>query len=59
METIVIAGAVRTPIGRYLGALREVPAYELGGLVLGEAAKRAGVDPAVKFILLLDRRAAG
>jgi acetyl-CoA C-acetyltransferase len=45
MEAVVIAGAVRTPIGRYLGALRDVTAYELGALVLNEAVKRAGVDP--------------
>ena len=45
MERVVIAGAVRTPIGRYLGALKDVPAYELGALVLNEAVKRAKVDP--------------
>lgn len=45
MESVVIAGAVRTPIGRYLGALKEVPAYELGALVLGEAVNRAKLDP--------------
>lgn len=36
---------VRTPVGRYMGALKEVPAYDLGALVLKEAVKRAGVDP--------------
>ncbi len=46
MEEVVIVGAVRTPIGRYLGALREVTAYELGALVLNEAVKRARVEPA-------------
>ena len=46
MEAVVIAGAVRTPIGRYLGALKDVTTYELGALVLNEAVKRAGVDPA-------------
>jgi acetyl-CoA C-acetyltransferase len=46
MEDIVIASAVRTPIGSYLGALSEVPAYQLGALVLNEAVKRANVDPA-------------
>ena len=34
MEEVVIVAAVRTPIGGYLGALREVPAYQLGALVL-------------------------
>ncbi len=28
IENIVIVSAARTPIGRYLGALREVPAVE-------------------------------
>ena len=46
MEEVVIVGAVRTPIGRYLGALREVAAYELGALVLNEAVKKARVEPA-------------
>jgi acetyl-CoA C-acetyltransferase len=46
MEKVVIIGAVRTPIGRYMGALRDVPAYDLGTLVLSEVVKRAGVDPA-------------
>lgn len=45
MEDVVIAAAVRTPIGGYLGGLREVPAYELGALVLNEAVKRAGIEP--------------
>ena len=45
MERVAIIGAVRTPIGRYLGALRDVPAYELGALVLNEVVRRAGVDP--------------
>ena len=37
MEKIVMAGAVRTPIGNYIGGLRDLPAYELGALVLNEA----------------------
>ena len=45
MKDVVIAGAVRTPIGSYLGALSEVPAYKLGALVLNEALRRSGVEP--------------
>jgi len=45
MEDVCIVSAVRTPIGAYLGALREVPAYDLVALVLNEATKRAKVDP--------------
>jgi acetyl-CoA C-acetyltransferase len=46
MDEVVMVSAVRTPIGAYLGALSEVPAYKLGSLVLDEAVKRAEVDPA-------------
>lgn len=46
MKEAVIISAVRTPVGRYMGALKEVPAYDLGSLVLNEAVKRVGVDPA-------------
>jgi acetyl-CoA C-acetyltransferase len=45
MEKVAIVAAVRTPIGAYGGALRDVPAHELGALVLNEAVKRANVDP--------------
>lgn len=47
MERVVIAAATRTPIGAYLGALREVPAYHLGALVLNEVVKRANIVPAM------------
>ncbi len=46
MEEVVIVSAVRTPIGRYMGALRDVPAYDLSALVLNEVIKRAEVEPA-------------
>jgi acetyl-CoA C-acetyltransferase len=36
---------VRTPVGRYMGALREMAAYDLAALVLNEVVKKAGVDP--------------
>lgn len=47
MRDAVIISAVRTPVGRYMGALKEVPAYDLGALVLNEAVKRAGVAPSM------------
>src|ERR671914_2028134 len=43
--TPVILGAVRTPIGRYLGALASVTAPELGATAIREAVKRAGIGP--------------
>lgn len=47
MREVVIISGVRTPVGRYMGALKDVPAYDLAVLVLNEAVKRAGIDPAL------------
>jgi acetyl-CoA C-acetyltransferase len=41
MPEAFILSAVRTPIGKYLGALSEVPAPELGSLAIAEALRRA------------------
>ena len=46
MEEAVIVSAVRTPIGTLGGALADVAATRLGALVVEEAVRRAGVDPA-------------
>ena len=46
MERPVILGAVRTPVGRFLGALKSVPATKLGSVVVKEVARRAGVQGA-------------
>lgn len=40
-----ILSAVRTPIGKFLGGLADLPAPKLGAVAVGEAIKRAGVDP--------------
>ena len=45
MREAFIVGAVRTPTGKFLGALRELTATEFGSLVVAEAVRRAGVDP--------------
>ena len=45
MKEAVIIGAVRTPVGRYMGVLKEVPAYDLAVFVLNEVVKRAGISP--------------
>lgn len=42
---VVIASAVRTPVGTFSGSLAEVSAIELGSIVVVEALKRAGVKP--------------
>lgn len=43
MLDIVIAGAARTPIGSFGAALKEMPAVELGGIVIKEVLNRAKV----------------
>ena len=43
----VIISAVRTPTGKFLGALKELPATQLGATVVREAVARAGVDPSI------------
>jgi acetyl-CoA C-acetyltransferase len=45
MTEAVVLSAVRTPIGRFLGGLAEVPAPRLGAVVVREAVERAGVQP--------------
>jgi len=47
MEDAVIVSAVRTPVGKFLGGLKDVPATELGAMVVREAVRRAGIDPAI------------
>ena len=46
MERVVILSGVRTPIGAFGGSMKAVPVYELGALVLNEAIKRSGLQPA-------------
>ncbi|MGD8377743.1 MAG: acetyl-CoA C-acetyltransferase [Acidobacteriota bacterium] len=45
MDSPVIVGAVRTPIGRFLGSLKTLPATRLGSIVVQEAVRRADVRP--------------
>ena len=45
MENAVILSAVRTPTGKFLGALKDFTAPQLGALVVREAVARAGIDP--------------
>ncbi len=47
MTEAVIVGAVRTPMGRHHGALKDVRPDDLAALVVGEVVRRAGVDPAL------------
>ena len=45
MKKIVIASACRTAIGKFGGTLANVPAVELGSIVIKEALNRANVAP--------------
>lgn len=45
MREVVIASAVRTPVGSFGGGLKDVSAVDLGALVIKEAVKRAGIKP--------------
>ena len=45
MRDVVIAGPVRTAIGKFGGALAGVPVTDLGAAAAREAMKRAGVSP--------------
>ena len=47
MTNPVILSAVRIPTGRFLGALKDFTAPQLGALVVREAVARAGIDPAL------------
>jgi acetyl-CoA C-acetyltransferase len=46
MRQSVIVSAVRTPTGKFLGALKDFTATELGAMAVREAVARAGIDPA-------------
>jgi acetyl-CoA C-acetyltransferase len=45
MNESVIVSAVRTPIGAFNGAFGDTGATDLGGLVVAEAVRRAGIGP--------------
>src|SRR5712671_812969 len=45
LKEAVIVSAVRTPVGKFLGALKGFKATELGAIVVRAAVQRAGVSP--------------
>ncbi|HEC89754.1 MAG TPA: acetyl-CoA C-acetyltransferase [Thermoplasmatales archaeon] len=45
MEEVVIVAGVRTPQGKFGGALKDFSAPQLGGIVIREAVRRAGIKP--------------
>src|SRR5262245_66549960 len=46
MRETAIVSAVRTPTGKFLGALKDFSAPDLGAMAVRESVKRAGIDPA-------------
>jgi 3-oxoadipyl-CoA thiolase len=46
MQDAIVLAAVRTPIGRYAGVLKDVRPDDLAALAIREAAQRAKIDPA-------------
>ena len=51
MQTVVISGASRTPMGGFQGAFNEVSAAELGGSALRAAMQGAQVDTVDEVIM--------
>jgi acetyl-CoA C-acetyltransferase len=47
MPDSVIVSAVRTPTGKFLGALKSFAAPQLGAMAVREAVRRAGIDPSI------------
>lgn len=45
MRDVVIVSAVRTAVGSFGGALKDVPVVDLGATVIKEAVNRAGINP--------------
>lgn len=45
MPEVVLLSAVRTPIGKLMGALAHLPATRLGAIAVAEAVARSGIDP--------------
>jgi len=46
MEAVIVSAA-RVPTGKFLGALKDFTAPQLGAHVIREAVRRAGIDPAL------------
>ncbi len=53
MEEAAVISAVRTPVGKFGGSLKDIPATKLGALVITEAVKRANLEPAqVEWVIM-------
>ncbi len=45
MREVAIVSPLRTPVGRFLGSLKDIPAADLGATVARAILERTGVDP--------------
>src|SRR3978361_2492251 len=53
MTQSVIVNGARTPMGRLLGALKDLPATKLGGVAIKAALERSGVAPEqVQYVIM-------
>src|SRR6202171_2163734 len=60
MEKAVIVDALRTPMGRYAGGLKEVRPDDLAALVVSQAVQRNHVEPAtIEDVYFVDANQAG
>ena len=49
----VVVGGARTPIGRMSGALRDIPAVDLGGIAISAALQNAGITgDQVEYVIM-------
>ena len=46
LKNVVVVSGVRLPVGSYGGSLKTVSAIDMGAMVVKEAVRRAGIDPA-------------
>jgi acetyl-CoA C-acetyltransferase len=60
LNEIVAISAVRTAMGKFGGTLKDIPAYELGAVVIREAVKKASIESSlVDDVILGSCRQAG
>ncbi|AAY80325.1 thiolase family protein [Sulfolobus acidocaldarius] len=53
MDNVYIVSAVRTPLGKFGGSLKDISPSELGSVVIREAVNRAKVDPKLIDIVIM------
>lgn len=60
LKDVVVTAAVRTPMGKFGGSLRNMPVYDLGAVALKEAMKRSRIEGSqVTEVILGNCRQAG